>query len=82
MPRIVLVVLVLMFTIYCIVDVVRTPQDRVRTLTKAAWLVVTLFPAAGGIAWLLTGRPRGETRQPPRRGPLGPDDDPDFLRGL
>jgi hypothetical protein len=84
-PRIVLTLAVLAFTIYCVVDVVQTEDHRVRNLPKVLWVFVTLlFPLAGGAAWLIAGRPRGilDRRQPPPAGPLGPDDDPDFLRGL
>jgi hypothetical protein len=85
-PRIVLALAVLAFTVYCVVDAVQTEEDRVRNLPKVLWVFVTLLlPVAGGIAWLVAGRPRSildRRPQPPRRGPLGPDDDPDFLRGL
>nr|WP_281497394.1 PLD nuclease N-terminal domain-containing protein [Ornithinimicrobium sp. F0845] len=77
-------VAVLAFTVYCVVDVVQTEEDRVRGLPKLVWLMVTLLvPAAGGISWLIAGRPRGILRPRPQpRGPRGPDDDPDFLRGI
>ncbi|HLS44463.1 MAG TPA: PLDc N-terminal domain-containing protein [Ornithinicoccus sp.] len=86
MLRVVLSIAVLAFTVYCVVDVVQTDEDRVRGLPKLVWLVVALLvPLAGGISWLIAGRPRGilQPRQQPRpRGPRGPDDDPDFLRGI
>ncbi len=86
MPRIVLIVAVLSFTVYCAVDAVQTDGDRVRGLPKLVWmLVIVLLPLVGGVAWLVAGRPRG-LLQPPSSGrpprPQGPDDDPDFLRGL
>lgn len=72
--------------VYCLLDCAQTPQGSVRNLPKAAWLlVIVLVPVVGGIAWLLAGRADGSSRpggEPPRRGPQGPDDDPDFLRGL
>lgn len=85
MPRVLLAVAVLAFTVYCVVDVVQTEEERVRGLPKLVWLVVTLLvPVAGGISWLIAGRPRGILQPPPRRpqGPRGPDDDTDFLRGI
>lgn len=84
MPRVLLVVVALAFTVYCVVDVIKSDADRVRALPKAMWVVVTaLFPALGGLVWMVVGRPRRNPVDPgPRRGPLGPDDDPDFLRGL
>jgi hypothetical protein len=52
--------------------------------------MILLLPLVGGVAWLIAGRPvsildtvlgpRGGDGPP--RGPLGPDDDPDFLKGL
>ncbi|WP_109473402.1 PLDc N-terminal domain-containing protein [Ornithinimicrobium cavernae] len=84
MLRVVLSVAVLAFTVYCVVDVVQTEEERVRGLPKLVWLVVTLLvPLAGGISWLIAGRPRGILKPRPRpSGPRGPDDDPDFLRGI
>ncbi|WP_337589686.1 PLD nuclease N-terminal domain-containing protein [Ornithinimicrobium murale] len=80
-------VAVLAFTVYCVVDAVQTEEDKVRGLPKLVWVVITLLvPVAGGLSWLIAGRPRGILQ--PRsgnsgpRGPRGPDDDPDFLRGI
>ena len=91
MLRVLVPVALLAFTIYCVVDAVQTDDDRVRGLPKALWLVmILLFPLVGGGAWLIAGRPTSilETILGPRqklgppRGPVGPDDDPDFLREL
>jgi len=61
-------------------------------------VLIVLVPLVGGIAWLVAGRPEGAAARaggpsrPPVRGtgstahlppaPLGPDDDPDFLRQM
>lgn len=87
MLRVLAFLAILVFTIYCVVDAAKSEEDKVRSLPKMLWVLITLlFPLAGGIAWLIAGRPRGVLDRrggPPRpRGPLGPDDDPDFLRGL
>lgn len=90
MPRIVLTVALLAFTVYCLVDVVQTEGDQVRGIPKVLWfVVVALVPLIGGGAWLLAGRPtplfgggRDGGPKAGRPGPVGPDDDPDFLRGL
>lgn len=85
MLRILAAIAVLAFTVYSVIDVVRTDGDTVRHLPKTAWLLVALlFPLAGGLAWILIGRPQGRTERGggSPRGPLGPDDDPDFLRGI
>lgn len=46
--------------IFCIVDVITTPDGRVRNLPKLAWLlIVALLATVGSIAWLIAGRPWG-----------------------
>lgn len=46
--------------IFCIVDVITTPDDQIRNLPKLVWLlVVALLAAVGSIAWLIAGRPWG-----------------------
>ena len=73
--------------VYCVLDIVTTPREAVRTLPKALWLVIVLPPLFGPAAWLLAGRPpRGTARRPlgaPERAtPSAPDDDEAFLREL
>jgi hypothetical protein len=84
-----LVILVLL--VYCVLDILTTPREAVRTLPKPLWLLVALAPVFGPVAWFLAGRPeRGSTtRQPlgrsPRSEPVpppAPDDDEEFLRQL
>ncbi len=84
MLRILLAIALLAFTVYCVVDVVRTEDDKVRNLPKLAWVVMALlFTPAGGLAWIFAGRPKGRREGGgPQLGPRGPDDDPDFLRGI
>lgn len=91
MPRVIAAIAVLAFTIWCVVDAVQTEEDRVRGLPKALWvLLILIFPLVGGSAWLIAGRPtsiletllNGRGRGGPPQGPRGPDDDPDFLKGL
>lgn len=51
-------VAVLGLYIFCVIDVIGTPEKRVRSLPKLAWVfIVLLFPLAGSIAWLAVGRP-------------------------
>ncbi|MGD8149256.1 PLDc N-terminal domain-containing protein [Ornithinimicrobium sp. Y1694] len=90
MGKVIGAIALLAFSIYCVVDAVQTDDDQIRGLPKPLWLVmILLFPLVGGAAWLIAGRPVSilETLLGPRqprveRGPLGPDDDPDFLKGL
>ena len=87
MLRIIIPVIVT-FTVYCLVDALRSQSDDVRGLPRLAWVpIIILLPLFGGIAWLIAGRPRwrdeeapGTAAEPPRV--LGPDDDADFLRRL
>jgi hypothetical protein len=45
------------------------------------WVAVILaFPVVGPVAWILTGRQTQAAISD--EGPLGPDDDPEFLRKL
>ncbi len=84
--------------VYCVLNIITTPDADVRNLPKLLWLVlVLLFPIVGGIAWLVAGRPQGPVRSLPYKGNTGippeydrpgrataysPDDDEAFLRGL
>lgn len=79
-------VLVIGLAIYCLIDCLQASADTVRNLPKLVWaLLIVLLPLFGSIGWLVAGRPAGDPRPGrggPRRGPQGPDDDPDFLRDL
>jgi hypothetical protein len=82
--------------VYCLVDVIGSPEHRVRNLPKVAWLLlVLLFPFVGSIAWLAAGRPEGRARRarhereqpafpeydrPGRAAAVDPQRDEEFLR--
>jgi hypothetical protein len=84
--------------IFCLIDVIQTPADEIRGLGKGLWVVlIIILPLVGGIAWIVAGRPVRnapgsgwrpgsgfpESQRPrPTRAPVGPDDDPDFLREM
>ena len=81
--------------IFCIIDVITTPEDRCRNLPKVVWvLIVLLLTFVGSIVWLFAGRPwdakaAGPNRAPVARRPASrrpvatnPDDDEEFLAGL
>lgn len=43
--------------IFCIIDVITTPESDLRNLPKMAWLfIVLIIPDIGSIAWLVAGR--------------------------
>jgi hypothetical protein len=73
-----LVIVVVAFTVYALVDCLMLPKSRVRALPRVAWFfIILLFPPIGGILWLVFGRGRRVVAPPQRT--MGPDDDPDFL---
>ena len=73
-----LVIIVVAFTVYALVDCLMLPKARVKALPRIAWVfIILLFTPIGGILWLLLGRGRPVTSTPRRA--MGPDDDPDFL---
>ncbi|MCS5722794.1 PLDc N-terminal domain-containing protein [Herbiconiux sp. CPCC 203407] len=73
-----LVIVVVAFTVYALVDCLMLPKARVKALPRVAWVfIIILFTPIGGILWLVFGRAR-RTTSPTMRA-MGPDDDPDFL---
>jgi hypothetical protein len=86
--RILPFVVELALVVYCLIDLWQADTDRVRGLPKLVWvLLIVLVPLVGCVAWLLLGRPTklgdgGQSNRQPPPAPRGPDDDPDFLRGL
>ena len=53
-----LLVVEMCLVVYCVLNIITTPEEQVRNLPKLLWLVlVLLFPLVGGIAWLVAGRP-------------------------
>jgi phospholipase D-like protein len=79
--------------IFCIIDVITTPESQCRNLPKIAWLlIVILLMDIGSIAWLVAGRNwDGAARAPLTKAPArprgrtgtgNPDDDEEFLASL
>jgi Phospholipase_D-nuclease N-terminal len=78
-----------LFWLWAIFDCLTCDDRRVRNLPRWAWVAVILMSLQfGALAWTLFGRPRagqlmvGSRSRSSRGGPVGPDDDPDFLRTL
>jgi hypothetical protein len=82
--------------VFCIIDVITTPEGDCRNLPKLVWLLlVIILVDVGSIAWLVAGRPwtgrptdlpykgnRGRSGAPSRMNGTNPDDDEAFLAGL
>ncbi len=83
MVRILLMyVLPIALAIYALIDISRADETNIKLLPKWAWVLVSiLLVPIGPIAWLIAGKTRVK-KPPKKRGPIGPDDDPDFLKGL
>lgn len=82
MPRLLLgiAVIVVVVTVYTVVDCAMTANDRVRGLPKPVWiLVILLLPVIGIVLWFLIGRGRKNAGTAVATGPRAPDDDPAFL---
>ena len=78
MVKVLLVLAALGLTIFALIDLLSVPAGDVRGGSRFVWGVVILaLPVIGPVLWLWLGRA-------PSDGPrhLGPDDDPDFLRGF
>lgn len=77
--------------VYAIFDLIATPKQQVKVLPKPVWFVVVFIPFAGALLWIFVGHAKPAPPPPASRGtggwtpppaPRGPDDDPDYLRGL
>jgi hypothetical protein len=78
----ILVVAVVFFTVYAVVDCLLTDRQRIRAIPKPAWVLVIIFVTpVGGILWLTLGKDRRVGREETRL-VRAPDDDPAFLRRL
>lgn len=86
MGKALLLMAAVVLLVYALYDLLATPRERVMYMPKLAWAaLIVFFPYVGALVWMFFGttkdRPAGGRRPGPPR-PQGPDDDPDFLRGL
>ncbi|MFE5490305.1 PLD nuclease N-terminal domain-containing protein [Streptomyces virginiae] len=79
--------LIIALTIYAFIDCLNTPEEEVKHLPKAMWvLIILLFSIVGPVVWLFAGKkrvasggglgPRGRSQW------VAPDDNPEFLKSL
>lgn len=79
---IILVAIAVALMVFSAIDAILMDRLRVRGVPKGLWVFLIIFiPVVGPILWLTVGR--GKKNAPgSRKGPIAPDDDIDFLRGL
>ncbi|KAA9376347.1 PLDc_N domain-containing protein [Microbispora cellulosiformans] len=59
MPSVIIGLALLAFWLYCLFDVITTPEEDMRNLPKFMWVLIVIFLAdLGALTWLLVGRPR------------------------
>ncbi|MCU1444985.1 PLD nuclease N-terminal domain-containing protein [Cryobacterium sp.] len=79
-------VVVVILTIYTLVDCAVFDRNRIRGVPRWVWIfMIILLPILGPVLWLLIGRGRRASAGPAAgrvMRSVAPDDDPDFLRGL
>lgn len=79
---IILVALALALMVFSAIDAILIDRFRVRGVPKGLWVFIIIFiPIVGPVLWLTVGRGR-KNGPGSKRGPIAPDDDIDFLRGL
>ncbi|MEO6310348.1 MAG: PLD nuclease N-terminal domain-containing protein [Leifsonia sp.] len=75
--------MVVILTVYTVVDCAMFDRSRVRGLPRWVWIfVILLVPVIGPLLWLFVGRGARTAAGGRVLRSMAPDDDPDFLRGL
>ncbi len=88
MLRFLLYVVPIALMVYALVDLFVSDRQSIRRLPRWGWALVIVFVVViGPIIWMIFGTGRhseglGRPTGRPAPGPVGPDDDADFLRDL
>ena len=90
MSRLFVVILLvdLALVVKALIECLSAAETEIRGLPRIGWVfAILLFGPVGALAWFVAGRPVAEFRiagvsAPKPVRPAGPDDDPEFLRGL
>lgn len=91
MPRFIIlgIIILVVLTLYAVIDCAMTESRRIRVMPKQLWIVaVLLLPLVGPVCWILFGKglvtitSNPERKQQHGRRAQSPDDDPEFLRQL
>lgn len=81
MLKVILVIAALGLMIFALIDLWQVPAVDVKGGNRFLWtLAILLLPVVGAALWLWIGRSSQDYTEQQRHS--GPDDDPDFLRGL
>lgn len=82
MGRVLIAVVIIGLGVYAFVQALQAEATQIRFMPRWLWVAVILaFPVVGPLAWIVAGRESQAAITEERR-PVGPDDDPDFLRRL
>lgn len=69
--------------VYALSDMLQRPEKDPYGFAKWAWaLAIVLLPFLGALLWILASRSRPSAPPAPRREPIAPDDDPEYLAWL
>lgn len=75
--------MVVILTVYTLVDAAMLQRERIRGLPRWVWVFVIIFiPVIGPLLWLIVGRGRRAAPEGRVARSVAPDDDLDFLKGL
>jgi hypothetical protein len=79
----VLGLMVVILSIYTLVECAMFDRGRIRGLPRWVWVfVIILVPVIGPLLWLFVGRGRNEVPGVHTARSFAPDDDPEFLKKL
>lgn len=83
MGRALLFLVIIGLAVYALADVATSDERSRHGVPRAAWLLIVLVPVVGPVVWILSSRAGRRADGGPAtagpRGPVAPDDDPEFL---
>lgn len=87
MGKALLIIIGVVLFVYALFDLIATPSREARYLPKPFWFIVLLAVPVGPLLWIFFGvgshpSPPGNPQDWRHPSTRGPDDDPDYLRGL